>query len=287
MAQTVAPLEIFVVDDGSTDNGPAVVKTFAKQGVRLLQQVHQGVSAARNTGVANACGSYVAFLDADDEWLPNHIEELTRLIAHCHDAALFSTAHQIRRDGRLIQPRLAFKLGWVGLVEDFFGAYSEGLSLVNSCTACVRKNALDSVGGFPVGIRRGEDVIAWVKLALSYPVAHSSVVTAIFNQEAVNRSDLNHETEPPGSLLFMQNSISGGQIPAHQLHSFCQLFDRIALMTSAGYSLKGDTQAAWAIAHLAYKADRYQTAAMIGVVNAMPQSMLQLLRQWRHRFTLL
>jgi glycosyltransferase involved in cell wall biosynthesis len=283
LAQTVAPLEIIVVDDGSTDHGPSVVKGYAEQGVRLIQQANQGVSAARNAGVAHARSSYVAFLDADDEWLPEHIEQLTRLIQRYPDAALFSTAHQIRRDGHLIQPRLAFPIGWSGLVEDFFVSYANGLSLVNSSTACVRKDALESVGGFPLGVKRGEDVITWVKMALAHPVAHASVVTAVFNQDAVNRSDLNHETQPPGSLLFMQKSLVENQVPVNQHHSFGRLFDQIALMTAAGYRLKGDAKAAWSIAHLAYQANRYKTAAMIGIVNAMPQRLLKWLRQWRHR----
>jgi len=283
LAQTVAPLEIIVVDDGSTDHGPSVVKGYAEQGVRLIQQANQGVSAARNAGVAHARSSYVAFLDADDEWLPEHMEQLTRLIQRYPDAALFSTAHQIRRDGHLIQPRLAFPLGWSGVVEDFFGSYANGLSLVNSSTACVRKDALEAVGCFPVGVKRGEDVIAWVKMALAHSVAHASVVTAVFNQEAVNRSDLNRETQPPGSLLFMKNWLSTGQVPSHQLSGFVQLFDQIALITAAGYRLKGDTQAAWSMAHLTCQAKRYKTTAMIGVVNAMPKVFLGFLRQWRHR----
>jgi glycosyltransferase involved in cell wall biosynthesis len=283
LAQTVAPLEVIVVDDGSTDHGPSVVKGYAAQGVRLIQQANQGVSAARNAGVAHARSSYVAFLDADDEWLPEHMEQLTRLIQRYPDAALFSTAHQIRRDGHLIQPRLAFPLGWSGVVEDFFGTYANGLSLVNSSTACVRKDALEAVGCFPVGMKRGEDVIVWLKLALAYPSAHASVVTAVFNQEAVNRSDMNHETQPPGSLLFMKNCLSGDTVPAHHRHSFGQLFDQIAVMTAAGYRLKGDTQAAWSIAYLAFETARYKTAAIISFVNIMPQRLLKSLRQWRHR----
>lgn len=283
LAQTVVPLDIIVVNDGSTDHGPEVVKSYAAHGVRLIEQANQGVSAARNAGVAQARNSYVAFLDADDEWLPEHIEHLTHLIQRCPDAALLSTAHQIRRDGSLIQPRLAFPVGWSGVVEDFFASFANSLSLVNSSTACVKKDALESVGGFPLGVRRGEDVIAWVKLALAYPVAHASVVTVVFNQEAVNRSDLNRETQPPGSLLFMQKCLYERQVPRHQLSSFGHLFDRIAVMTAAGYRLKGDTQAVWSIANLAYQVERYKTAVMIVIVNAIPQSLLQLLRHWRHR----
>jgi glycosyltransferase involved in cell wall biosynthesis len=64
-------LETIVVDDGSTDSGPAVVRRFPH--VRYLRQAHENVAAARNRGVAEACGTYVAFLDQDDIWMPDSV----------------------------------------------------------------------------------------------------------------------------------------------------------------------------------------------------------------------
>ncbi len=282
LAQTLPAAEIIVVDDGSTDNGPAVVQQYISRGVRLVRQSNQGVSVARNIGLQVAEPAYVAFLDADDQWEPNHLATLAELMTLCPTAALLSTGHVIRREGQLIHPRSGYALGWLGQVDDFFMAFSKGLSLVNSSTACVRKDALLAVGGFPVGMRRGEDVVAWMKLALRFPVAHAARVTAVFNQEAVNRSDLHHETEPPGSLLYMHKQMVTGSVPIQWQSSFCCLFDQLALITAANFRLKGDLEVVKAIAKLAYGAKRYKVAGLIAFVNFLPSCVLRFAKKHRH-----
>jgi hypothetical protein len=74
LSQTFPPLEIIVVDDGSSDDGPERVSKFNDSRIRLVRQENSGPGAARNKGLSLARGTYVAFLDADDEYLPSFLE---------------------------------------------------------------------------------------------------------------------------------------------------------------------------------------------------------------------
>src|SRR5688500_8555852 len=83
--QTIADFEVMVVDDGSTDDTALRVGALVAADHRLhyYQQANQGLSAARNTGIAKARGKYIAFLDADDKWKPRKLELQLALFARC------------------------------------------------------------------------------------------------------------------------------------------------------------------------------------------------------------
>lgn len=106
LAQARPPLEIIVVDDGSTDDTATVLATYGDR-IRVFQQKNQGVAIARNTGIAAARGEYVAFMDADDIWLPRKLElQMARFDA---DPALGLVACGLESfdpDGRIVEVRV-------------------------------------------------------------------------------------------------------------------------------------------------------------------------------------
>lgn len=283
LAQTVPPAEIIVVDDGSTDDGASIASRYASRGVQLLRQSNQGVSAARNSGVGRARSDCVAFLDADDWWLPDHLEQVRSLV-HTHpEAALFSTAHVVQRPDGVFRPRGTLAEGSTGLVDEFFLAFSRNLSLVHSSTAVVRRTALLDVGGFPAGVRRGEDIIVWLKLAQRYRVAHRERVTAVFDQRAVARTDALRESQAPGSLQFMATLLRQGDLSAARRSGIRHLFHAIAFFTAAGFCMRGDRVGAFAIGKLALGAGLLGTATGIALLLVTPAKALSIVRTMRHR----
>lgn len=109
-AQTYADFEVVVVDDGSTDDSAATVLAHSDARLRLIRQPNAGVSAARNRGVAEARGSIIAFLDADDRWEPHHLETLADLVKLYPRCGAFATSYAIVKNGTTTPPALSKKV---------------------------------------------------------------------------------------------------------------------------------------------------------------------------------
>lgn len=185
LAQTCLPHEVVVVDDGSTDGGAAVVRGLGETPVpvRLVRQENQGVSAARNRGIAEAQGDWIAFLDADDQWETGFLEEI-QLLQHQHpEAHLCATAYShVDQQGHrqeLKLNRLPFS-GDRGLLDNYFEVSAHSHPPIWSSAVCIRKASLLRWGGFPLGVSAGEDLLTWARLALSGPIAYSRRPLATF-----------------------------------------------------------------------------------------------------------
>lgn len=145
LAQTVPIREIIVVDDGSTDNSREVVARFGEQ-VKFIDQENQGVGAARNTGAKNSSGEFIAFLDADDIWLPNKMEEQLKVFAADENIGLVSCGMREfdTRTGETIKMYLPDKSEW--------SAYNILLrqhSILGGGSANVARRAIfEKAGGF-------------------------------------------------------------------------------------------------------------------------------------------
>lgn len=177
LSQSYPDFELIVVDDGSTDDGASMVAAIDDHRLRLISQRNCGPGPARNRGVEASRSEWIAFVDADDIWLADHLQELDSIRRAHPEAGLIGTAFaRARADS--IPENLPVRCGAIGLVP-YFDAVGRGDDVLITSTAAVRKQAWRSVGGFP-DHPSGEDSELWVRLALRWPVAASTKVTAIY-----------------------------------------------------------------------------------------------------------
>jgi glycosyltransferase involved in cell wall biosynthesis len=165
-AQTLAPTEILVVNDGSTDGGDAIARRQADPRVRVIDQPNRGVSVARNVGLEAAREPFVAFVDADDRWRPGLLVAMQAAIAAVPGAVLYAAGFELVTAGGARVPHAVAGPPAAGPREvDFFATCRRGHPLHMSTTVVNRSAAL-AAGGFPEGVAFCEDWIFWCRMAL-------------------------------------------------------------------------------------------------------------------------
>lgn len=201
LAQTASDFELIVVDDGSSDRGQALVKRFEDPRIRLVTQANAGVSAARNCGVAQASSDIVAFVDADDYWDPAHLANLDGLVKRFPDASIFAAAYfVVGEDGQIRKIRLGDQNAESSEMREsnYFRDATQGDPPLCSSSVAVSKRALSQIGGFPLGIEAGEDILTWARLACTGKVVYSNNATAYYVLPPVSVDrNLNAIRRPP------------------------------------------------------------------------------------------
>lgn len=215
-AQTLEAHEVVVVDDGSTDGGDETVRACGDTRVRLVRQTHAGVSAARNRGIALARASWVAFLDADDEWRPTFLEAALAAATSCPDSVAGFTN---LIDATKRRPLLGTVRCKDGVVRDYFATLLENKGQgMSSSSVVVRTSVLTACGGFPLGVRHGQDVDTWARLAWSGGVGYCPEPLAVYHSEVPNSATQRARSSMPAFpsiLVSYREWAEAKRIPQH------------------------------------------------------------------------
>ena len=181
--QTFTDYEIVIVNDGSTDNSVIEVEKVQDDRIRLIHQQNAGVSAARNRGIEEAKGELIAFLDADDEWKPEYLATQYQLSLKYPECSVFACNYESRDVMGRVTPTLIHRLPFVeedGILTNYFEVASCSNPPICSISIMVKKQAMQAIGGFPLGIKSGEDLLTWARLAVNGMIAYSKRPLAVF-----------------------------------------------------------------------------------------------------------
>jgi glycosyltransferase involved in cell wall biosynthesis len=183
LAQTFTDFEIVIINDGSTDNGFEIVSQFSDERIKLFQQENKGAAAARNLGIEKAKGELIAFLDADDYWFQNHLEELFKLYTDFPNCGIYGSRYYMKISNKKViktsyspSVRNEFR----GVLSDYFNA-SSAFRVGLTSAILIPKNVLQKDFIFNPEISSGQDLELYTKIAIEKPVAITNLFTIEYN----------------------------------------------------------------------------------------------------------
>ena len=266
--QSLAVGEIIVVNDGSTDNSEEVVKSFIKRhpesNIRVITQENRGVSAARNRGIEEAKGEYVALLDADDWWLSNYIAEICRLMEYYPDCDAYSTAFNVVNGKSHQRASVPTTEGYISPAnEALMGRYP-----IIPSTATLRRCSVQRCGGFPEGMRIGEDQWLWVRMIQQGATfAYSPMSLVRYSRTASNRSASIYRAEE------CSHTIAELYAPKQE-EALNEYIARIGIGKAITQSVRGGTEdASKAIEAFSYTKLSKRQLRRLKLLNRLPKSL--------------
>ncbi len=174
LAQTYENFEALIIDDGSPDASIEICQQFKDPRIKIIRQENRGLAGARNTGIWHAQGDYIAFLDADDLWLPEKLEKHVNHLENSPSVGLsFSRSEFIDEAGNSLNTYLMPKLKGITVLDLF-----KGSPIGNGSAAVIRQEVLEAIKFqdnlygtveefyFDERFRRAEDIECWLRIAI-------------------------------------------------------------------------------------------------------------------------
>jgi glycosyltransferase involved in cell wall biosynthesis len=283
LRQTRPPDEVIIVDDGSSDASLAVVNQLLKAEptqipVRIIPQANQGVAAARNRGASEAQSNYIAFLDADDEWLPDCAAEFERLAQTFPESGVLTVLFAKNGPAGPVPFPTPLPQGFFGELQHPLRIYRKAYGLIQSSNVALREDVWRKLGGFPVGAQSGEDITAWLTLMLTERFAHSGRPLSVWHDEH-SGATARRESVPHHFTHFLADTKGRKYLANADLAKF--LASNLAVHIG-GYRLAGAPAAVSELRRLSNGLPLHLRMAPI-IASVTPKWALQLVRRWRSR----
>jgi len=179
--QTIQEFELVIVNDGSTDGSESAIRAFKDDRIHCVSQSNKGASAARNAGIQQSSNPYIAFLDADDRWLPNHLETIEELITDFPEEKVFATNSLIVKNRTQFDKTysLSFSSG-SNLVNYFQASLLD--SVLHSSTLVAHADVFKQIGRYDNDLESGEDTDLYIRIGLQYSIVFNPKVCVHIQQ---------------------------------------------------------------------------------------------------------
>lgn len=190
--QSFIDFEVLIINDGSTDKSEEKVLEFKDTRIHYFYKENEGVSAARNFGIEKAKSNYITFIDADDYWYPNFLEEMFKNIRRFPELKVFSAAIEVETSKKIIPSTYSIVKTADCEIVNYFEASSKETVICTSC-AVFHKSVFEKTGNFDIQLKSGEDTDMWIRIGLIYPILFSWKILAryVYDPKSLTK---NHTT---------------------------------------------------------------------------------------------
>lgn len=191
--QTLSDFELIIVDDSSTDKSLSIIDSIKDKRIKTYSIKNSGVSKSRNYGVEKSTSNLIAFLDADDLWKNNHLEQLYKLYLENPNCGMYAMSYIKNINFKSYKKSYFGLSNFSGILENFFTSSSVDC-IASSSSVMIPLYVFKKINGFNENLKKREDTALWIKIALNYKIAFSTITTVeIVITEHGNHLSKSHE----------------------------------------------------------------------------------------------